>query len=685
MLDRFEENRVGANWLIGEVKQLTTEIHHETPVEYNERVRYLPESVSPNAPGYISYDVTPFLEEIIECADPQSPVREVNLKKGVQVGYTTLLESILLYYMGKIRTRPSMFISAEKGLVKERIENYIIPMLIHSEMGHIIQSSDIGNSRKTGKTADHMQWVGGGFMIPAGANNAHLMRSWTIQLMLKDEIDAWPDIVGKDGDPDALTDDRCSNVWELRKIFRGSTPLIKGLSKIQYQFERGDQRKYHVRCRKCDFPQELRWERINKETGQVTGFQWEYTEEGHLDHQSVRYLCANCGYPHAETDKMKLFAKECGAEWVPTAKPVEPDIRSYHLPAFYSPAIFQPWYKCVSSYLEGFDPATKKVTNMGKYQRFYNNILGEPFEIQGSKVMKEQVYLHRRTSYKYGEVPGKYAVEHAGGRILFLVCTVDLHKGNLAVSIWGVTPQMRMFLIDYWRFEDSDCTQITSPVWSQLTDILEQKTYTADNGDQFRIMLTLVDANYSNDTVTSYCAKYASGVYPILGREKAAKNQRIEEFAEYSTKLGTIGSRLLVDHYKDRMAPVLRREWTEAKGIQPAFHFNAPMDITNAQIDELCAEVRVKKADERGRVFYAWHRPGNKPNELWDLFGYAYAATEIIAYIVCIQIFEVEEMNWVDFWRYAGEPENDEFFARVTNVEQPGLADSETDSHTNAD
>ena len=51
------------------------------------------------------------------------------------------------------------------------------------------------------------------------------MRMWSIMLMLKDEIDAWPDIVGKDGDPDGLTDDRCAAFWDIRKSRSGN--LIK--------------------------------------------------------------------------------------------------------------------------------------------------------------------------------------------------------------------------------------------------------------------------------------------------------------------------------------------------------------------------------------------------------------------------------------------------------------------------
>jgi phage terminase large subunit GpA-like protein len=589
---------LGADWLVGEVENLTDEISHMTPVEFNELNRYLPDSVTP-MPGFMSFEINPYMRELVNACDPRSPVREVNLKKGVQITYTTMLESILLYYMAFIKTRPTMMISADKELVKGRIENYILPMLAQSDLAHIITSSDEGNSRKTGKTANHLQWLGGGFLVPAGANNADKMRMWSIMLMLKDEIDAWQDTVGKDGDPDSLTDDRCAAFWEMRKIFRGGTPLIKGTSKIAYQYGRGDQRIYRVRCKHCGFPQALRWEVNNKETGELTGFKWDM-DSGILVPESVRYLCADCGLPHYEHDETAMFDENNGAHWHPTARPAERGIRSYHLPAFYSPVGFQPWHKCVGMYLKGFDPVSRRVTDIGKYQVFYNNVLAEPFEVKGSKVRFESVSAHRRTAYKYGQVPNVYASKHSRSPVLLLACQVDVHKSFLAVSVFGVCRDLRTYLVDYFRYEGEDCGDTSSPVWGQLRQLIEEKRYTADDGKEYGLAITLVDAGWANATVVAFCSDYSSGVYPILGRDRPGKNQTIKEFSEFTTTAGTVGYKITVDHYKDRLAMVLRREWLEETGDQNPYHFNAPVDATDKQLKELTVESRVEKTDANG-------------------------------------------------------------------------------------
>jgi phage terminase large subunit GpA-like protein len=123
-------------------------------------------------PGYLRYSVNPFMREIVDCFDIDSPVREVNLMKGVQITYTTALESGLLYYMAHVRSMPLMYMTADKELASARVENNILPMLQQSGLAHIIRSSDEGNSRKTGKTANHLQFEGGGYLVPFGARNA---------------------------------------------------------------------------------------------------------------------------------------------------------------------------------------------------------------------------------------------------------------------------------------------------------------------------------------------------------------------------------------------------------------------------------------------------------------------------------------------------------------------------------
>lgn len=658
----IETNNIGAEWLAESVGAMTDHIKRVKPSDFNEEHRYLPASVT-NLPGYLRYAVNPFMREIVDCFDVDSPVREVNLKKGVQITYSTAIESGFLYFLGHVKTLPIMYMSADKELALARIENNFIPMINHSGMADLIRSSDEGNSRKSGKTKDHIQFAGGGYLVPFGAKNADKMRSFSIAVMLKDEIDAWPDKVGKDGDPDDLSDGRLKAYWDSRKIFRGSTPLIKSTSKIEKAYQDGDQRQYFVRCKHCGFEQVLRWSTKDN----VGGFKWDLDQNGTLINSSVRYCCQKCGGPHYEHDKAKLFSPENGAEWRPTAHPRKAGVRSYHLPAFYSPIGMQPWYACVESYLSGFDPVERKVIDIGKYQVFYNNILGEPFEIMGSKIQFTSVSNHRRTIYRLGQIPNSHAVQFAGSPILFLTCQVDVHKSFLAVSVFGWCVDAKSYVIEYLKIEGDDFSDLSCPGWGELRKIIEEKTWTADDGKEYKLAITVIDSGYSNDTVVQFCAEYVNAVYPILGRDGPSKNQAIKEFAQFDTQSGTVGYRIVVNHYKDRMAPVLRRDWVEDAGVQPAYHFNAPIDLTDEQIKELTVESRREVTDADGRTSYVWHRPGNARNELWDLLCYGHAIVEIYAWNVCIKQFGLATIDWPRFWKWK-ETEDKSFIDNLDDV-----------------
>lgn len=638
------------DWLRGQFEALTDEVKFYPPSRWAEEKRRLPPSVT-SMPGPFDFSVTPYFKEPLDCLGPDVPVRELDIMKGVQVGATVcIIENFVGYVMEHIKSAPCMFLTADQDLAKIRLDSNFIPMFQHSGLDHLIQSNDEKNRRKTGQTERRIEWAGGGFMIMFGAQNANKLRSISVQYLLEDEIDAYPEVAGKDGDPVRLVQDRTAGFEGSRKIARMSTPLIKGSSKIEREYKKGDQRKYHIPCRGCGELQVLRFKGENKDDGTRYGIIWEKTEEGNLAPGSVKYLCEFCGHAHTNEDKTWMFDPANGARWIATATAISPQRRSYHLSALYSPVGMQSWEACVLKWLDAWDEEHNKVRDVSALQSFYNNVLGEPFEIIGGKVRFEQVSGQRRQCYAYGQVPNEFAMQYAGSHILALVCTVDVHKDNLAVAVTGFTVNMRSFLVEYVRIKGTDCEDSSDPAWTELRKFFEDKEYEADDGRVYPVALTLIDAGYAPETVTTFCADYASGVYAIIGRDRPAKNQAIQEFAEYKTKAAGRGWRILVDHYKDRLGPMLRRDWIEESGTQEPYHFNAPIDATDAQLKELTVETRREKTDPAGAVSYFWHRPSGARNELWDLTVYAHAGMEIIAWMLCVDQWGYEGIEWGEVW-----------------------------------
>lgn len=638
-----------AEWLASLIEGLTTEIEIITPSMWAERNRYLPPSATP-LPGLFRFSVAPYLREIVDCFSIDSPIREISLMKGVQICATTgVLENVLGYAIEHVRSAPCMMITADAELAKARMDGNVIPMLQLSGLDHLIRSQDIRNPRKTGRTDKRIEWMGGGFLIPYGAQNANKLRSIPIQYLLRDEIDGWPLTVGPDGDPMQLSADRTAAYEGIRKIGDFSTPTITGQSKIAMRFALGDQRYYNVCCQRCGKPQVLHWQRVNA-NGEVSGIVWE-TEGGRLVLDSVRHLCENCGHAHTNDDKTRLLAPEHGAEWRPTAEPSTPHHRSYHLSALYSPVGMQTWGACVQKYLEAWDIVRNTPRDMGKLQVFKNNVLGETFELIGERVRFEHVSPHRRHWYQFGEVPNRMAQRHLGSPIFVLTCAVDVHKDNLAVGVIGWCRDRRAVLIDYWRFE-GETERLDDPgSWGRLRKLIEDHVYTSDDGKHYRIELTLIDSGYRSDDVYRFCADYIAGVYPVKGREAPPKHARLQEFSEFKTPMGLLAWGVTVDLYKDRWSAALRRSW-DGEGLQPEAHFNAPINVTDAQLKELTVETKRERIEERTgkRIGWEWYRPSGAHNELWDLLVYNNAALDLIAWNYCVGQQGKDAVNWLEFY-----------------------------------
>lgn len=651
-----------SQWWSEQLGNWTRKLEVVTPSQWAERNRYLPQTVT-SMPGYYRFAVTPYLQEIVDCLGVDSPVREVSVMKGVQIGYTSgVTENAIGYFISHVKTAPVMFVTADSELAQLRLDSYILPMLQNSNLGHLITSADETNARRTGNTRKKIEWVGGGWLVPFGAQNANKLRSLSIRALFEDENDGWPTVVGKDGDPETLVEARTKAYEDVRKICRGSTPLLKGLSRIEKKFLEGDQRHYLISCLNCNYQQTLGaqrrdpsiglygWRHTNPDTGEVTGFVWE-TEGGLLVPGSVRWLCHKCGREHVNDDKTRLLDPNHGAEWLPTAKAVAPDVRSYHIPGLLSPVGMYTWESCVRDFLAAWDVQQNEVKDQEKLQVFYNNVLGETYEIRGEKLTTQQVSKHRRSVYRSGEIPNRFAKMHTGSPVLFAACTVDVHKNNLAVARWGFCRETRLFILDYQRFEGEVENPEDAATWGRLEDAIGH-TYKADDGKNYGIELALIDAGYLPDQVQTFCARMGPGVYPIVGRGRTQAGGE-KHFKEASTATNTsfvIG----VDLYKDRWGSALRRGWS-GDGIQPSPFLNAPADLTDKQIKELTVEKRVAmKRQTTGEIlYYSWHRPNGVDNELWDLLVYANAAHDILATAFCreeLGVEDVSEEHVKEFW-----------------------------------
>jgi len=632
----------GKKWLKKQIENLTDTLEILLPSEYSEKVRYLPPQVSALSGPY-RYDVAPYLREIVDCFSPQSPVQEVAFMKGVQLGATVgVLENVILYYIGHVCDVPVALVYPDDGLAQNRIDLYLTPMLLHSGLDDRIQSMDEKNTRKTGKTRKKIEWIGGGFMVPLGAQSPLKFRSLSFQVMLCDELDAWPDRAGK-GDACDTVRGRSAAYETSRKLAWISTPLVTQTSKILKAYDKGDRRKFHVPCKHCGEFQEIEFNKTDHD-GEIYGIHFSVDDKARLATDSVVLVCKYCRGKMINEDKAVILPR---GKWVPTTTAVNENYRSYHLSAFYSPVGMQSWEVLVARWLECWNPLTNKPRDTEKLQVFYNEVLGAPYTLGGQRLKKETVETHRRVIYNSGEIPNIKALEEVGGKIQFLTAGVDVHKEHLDIQVIGWAARGCFYSIEWLRLE-GDCEDLAGEPWIKLQDLVENKQYKADDGRTYRIQLTFIDSQYNTDLVHRFCSEYTAGVFPVRGTELPTRGSTFKEFSDFTSKMGQRGYNITTTLYKDRLALALKKDWTGV-GLQPDRHPNFPNDYPDQFFKELVLERKQEIKDSKtGKLIgYLWVGRGA---HAWDTLVYNTAAADIIALDTCINELGLDEVDPVAFW-----------------------------------
>lgn len=662
MADIYESSLL---WLEKQFDSFTDHIEHIRPRDFIEQNRYLPKGQT-IFPGPMRLSLTPYWIEPLNKIDPRDPTREIWIKKGVKTSLTTtLLENAALYYAAHVKSLPMAYFSADQELANARLNTRFLSMFQKSGFKNIFKSSDEDSGSKRGKTKNYLEFIGGASLRSIGAKNADKLRDFQFFVELLDEMDSFAlDLLGE-GDIIRLIMSRCDANWGYRKILGGSTPLLKGYSHIDRMYKRGTQKQYECRCLKCGYPMPLRWFKDDlSNPGVRRGMRWDYPEGSNVfDPNSVRYECHNCGHAHVESDKPRFISEE-NSEWKATAEPVAPGIESYHIPAALSR--FKAWSDLVIMHEEAFYP-NGKMRSEESMKTFYNLCLGDVFEVQGKKLPEKAAYSHRREFYHSGQILNDQIEKYNESGILFLVMTVDVQKHFLAVAVWGVTASHAVWLIEYKKLKDQSeegCLEIDSPAWCELRRMIDDQEWISEETEDskvYRPNITLIDCGWgeSEAVVTDFCADWNYGVYPIKGDSQSKK--RISSYYEYQTSSKMNAYMIAVDHYKDRMAPVMRRRWFPEDGDQPKFHINFPVDITNAAMKELVAEFKRPEKNSKGEIQVVWHRPPGVNNELWDLLIYCMAGIDIFARLTCLGNLELRDTDWKAFWEYALTPEDGEF------------------------
>jgi len=428
-------------------------------------------------PGRYRTARTPYMREIMDRLSPGDVMQRIVFMKAAQVGATEAGNNWIGFAIHQA-PGPMLAVQPTVELAKRNSRQRIDPLI--DESPDLRERVKPARSRDAGNTMLSKEFAGG-ILIMTGANSAVGLRSTPARYIFLDEVDAYPASADEEGDPVTLAEARSLTFAHRRKVFLVSTPTIRGLSRIEREYEASDQRRFFVPCPHCGHDQWLKFDRLRWQKGKP---------------DTAEYHCEGCDQPIGEHNKTAML--EAG-EWRATAVAADPTTVGYHLSALYSPIGWLSWERIVRSWeaAQGSDEAIKA---------FRNTILGETWLETGEAPDWQRLY-DRRERWKSGTVP-------AGG--LFLTAGADVQKDRIEVDVWAWGRGLESWLVDHVVIEGGPDRY---DAWSELTALLD-RSWPHERGAHLRIARLAIDTGYEAPAVYSWSRAQGFGqVSPVKGVE----------------------------------------------------------------------------------------------------------------------------------------------------------------------
>lgn len=412
--------------------------------------------------------LTPQMVPILDALAPGAPWNKVVVRKSAQVGATILG----IAWMGTIIAMSparALVIFPTITAVQDYGREKLTPSIEQSpELRRRVRGAISRSSR--GSTALTKAFAGGSITL-TGANSGADLRSKTVKYQHRDEVDEWPADLDGQGDPMLLADGRfrAFHATGDYMALETSTPTIKGASRIDEAFEKGDQRHWYVKCPHCGHEQKLVFG--GKDTAHGLKFNREPPFEAH-------YVCAGggCVIEHARKAEMVR-----GGRFI--AENPKGRYPSFHVDAISS--LLTTWDKLAEAFVEAKDNPTKLKT-------FVNTWLGETWEERGD-APEWKLLLDRRESYPSGTLP-------VGALIVTLA--VDVQGNGLFYEVVGWGADKQSWSIDA-GFLEGDTADPAALVWQQLTALAERR-YADAYGNTWPADLIGVDAGFNTEAVKNW-------------------------------------------------------------------------------------------------------------------------------------------------------------------------------------
>lgn len=590
-------------------------------------------------PGPWRTDRVPFAREIMKELSVSSSTTEIVFKKATQIVGT----EIILNWAGYVidyAPAAMMIVWPTSNTGKRNSKQRLSPLI--DETPVLKRKVVPARSRESGNTT-LMKEFAGGVLVVAGANSAAELKSMPIKFLAEDEVDEYPDDLDGQGDPGKLAEKRTTN-FPRRKIYKCSSPTVKGFSKIDDAYEASDQRRYNVPCPSCHQKQVLVWDQMRwtlKKVLEFVCYECGQTSDGDLvdgdkhicpvcqvetviedrnlqeretdELISVFYECVHCQFEIAEYHKTEMLA---GGEWI-AERPGPDRAAGFHINALYAPLGWYSWREAVKDYIEA-------LVNETLMKVFQNTVLAESYVDKTAERPEVEDVKGMAEAYRIGVVP-------EGG--LMLIASVDVQGNRLEVKLkaWGRGEES--WLIDYHVIHgDPD----DDSVWSALEEFINKKIPHVGGGE-LPIVAVGIDSGYKTQRVYNFCrnSKHRH-VIPLKGMPNDGRailgtpnKQDIDyrgERIKQGIKLWTVGTYAAKSQIYGRLKPNVDKETGEILERADRMHF--PIGLPDEYYDQLTAESLITLVNKKtGKARREWRKKASDKNEALDLEVYNIATS----------------------------------------------------------
>jgi phage terminase large subunit GpA-like protein len=433
----------------------------------------------PQAGRRFDLALTAYLAEPLDMLGPDSPVNEIAVMKSAQGGFTLLLIALIGHLIDRNPTR-IMVVQPTDAAVSEFNREKLDPAI--KATAALRRKVEPQTPRAGEGSTTYSKKFPGGSLTLAISTSAADLRSKTVKILLRDEIDQYPDDLDGQGNPLDISDARltaflASGEWKKADI---STPTIKGASKIEKRYEAGDQRRWHVPCPGC-------------KSEFVFEFGSQFRFETNFPHRAF-YVSPCCGTVVEHHQKLKLVRK---GRWIagatrPGAFP------SYHFDALSSP--FVPWDDIAEKFVAAGD-------DQQKAKAFFNLTLGRPYEIKGDAPDHVRLMERREGGLTKGHIP-------ADG--VMLVAAADVQMRGIWVEVVAYAPNRESWVVDA-LYLDGSTESVEGEAFQQLVGVLHRQYPDAFGGVRMLDALG-VDSGYRAHVVYAWTRAHQR-IHPDTGRE----------------------------------------------------------------------------------------------------------------------------------------------------------------------